>query len=78
MNGRVRLYKTAPKLNFPILFLHVATTIANELLPILENIRPGTVVFGLRGSVAILLAEMRECKAQPLYFHGDHVVVRIA
>lgn len=78
MNGRVRLYKTAPKLHFPILFLHVATTIANELSSILENIRPGAVVFGLRESVAILLTEMREYKAQPLYYHDDHVVVRIA
>ncbi len=77
LNGRVRMYKTAPELHFPILFLHVATTNRAEIEPIMDQVREGTIVYGTAEACA-LVCEIAQCEAQPLYFHADRVVVRVA
>ncbi|TFH64464.1 MAG: hypothetical protein E4G91_05715 [Candidatus Zixiibacteriota bacterium] len=77
MNGRVRLYREAPVFHFPILFLHVATMNRTEIVPVAKHIRAGTVLYGAAIACA-LVCEVAECEAQPLYFHGDKIAVRIA
>lgn len=75
--GNVRMYKQAPELHFPILFLSVATTNLAEIKPVLSNLQTGTIMYGSAEACA-MACEAAECKAQPLYFHDNRVVVRIA
>lgn len=77
VNGRVRFYREAPKLHFPILFLHVATTERSEIEPFISKVKTGTVVYGTAEACAIVL-EAAQSEAQPLYFHHDRIAVRIA
>lgn len=76
MSGNVRLYREAPEFHFPILFLHVATMNRTEIVGVAKRIRAGTVLYG-SASACALVCEVAECEAQPLYFHGDKIVVRL-
>lgn len=77
VNGRVRMHKVAPELHFPILFLHVATMNRTEIEPVIGQVKAGTIVYGTADACS-LTCEIAQCEAQPLYFHDDRVVVRIA
>lgn len=76
MQGNVRLYAEAPVLHNPILFLHVATSERAEIELLMDNVEPGTVVLGSVDACRIVL-DVAQCKAQPLYFHGDDVSFRV-
>jgi hypothetical protein len=76
MAGRVRMFKEAPELHFPILFLHAATAEKAELMPLIGSIQAGTVIYGETPACAAVL-EAAQCEAQPLYFHEDRLAVRV-
>jgi hypothetical protein len=76
MQGNVRLFDEAPVLHDPILFLHVATSNRAEIEPVIDNVEPGTIVLGSVDACRIVL-EAAQCKAQPLYFHGDDLSLRV-
>lgn len=80
MHQRVRMYQTLDfTLNFPVLFLHVATCDPDEVSFVVDGIKTGTVIFGNVEAVANILT-LTGREAQPLYLtHNDpSVAVRIA
>lgn len=76
MQGNVRLYVESPKLHDPVLFLHVASCNHADIEPIIENIEPGTIILGSTEACRMVL-DAAQCKAQPLYFHGDYLSLRV-
>lgn len=76
MQGNVRLYDEAPVLHDPILFLHVASSNRADIEPVIDNIEPGTIILGSVDACRIVL-EAAQCKAQPLYFHGEFLSIRV-
>jgi hypothetical protein len=76
MQGNVRLYPEAPALHNPILFLHAATSNSADIEPIIDNIEPGTIVLGSVDACRTVL-DAAQCKAQPLYFHGEDLALRV-
>ena len=76
MQGNVRLYDEAPALFDPILFLHAASSNRAEIEPIIDNVEPGTIILGSVDACRMVL-DAAQCKAQPLYFHGDDISLRV-
>ena len=76
MQGNVRLYDEAPALFDPILFLHVASSNRADIEPIIDNVETGTVILGSVDACRMVL-DAAQCKAQPLYFHGNDVSLRV-
>ena len=76
MQGNIRLYDEAPALFDPILFLHVASSNRADIEPIADNIEPGTIILGSVDACRMVL-ETAQCEAQPLYFHGDDLSLRV-
>ena len=76
MQGNVRLYDEAPVLHHPILFLHVASSNRADIEPIIDNVEPGTVILGSVDACRLVL-EAAQCVAQPLYFHGEDIALRV-
>lgn len=76
IQGNVRLYMEAPKLHNPILFLHVATSNPADIEPIAKHVEPGTVILGSVDACRNVL-EAAQCEAQPLYFHGEDIALRV-
>jgi hypothetical protein len=76
MQGNCRLYAEAPVLYDPILFLHVATSERAEIELFKDNIEPGCVFLGSIEACRHVL-DTAQCKAQPLYFHGEHLALRV-
>ena len=76
MQGNVRLYDEAPVLHHPILFLHVASSNVADIEPIIEHVEPGTIVLGSVDACRMVL-ETAQCEAQPLYFHGEDIALRV-
>jgi hypothetical protein len=80
MHQRVRMYETPDfTLNFPVLFLHVASTVDDEVSFVTDGIKTGTVIFGNVEAVVNILA-LTGREAQPLYLtrNDPSVAVRIA
>lgn len=76
VNGNVRIYAEVPELHFPILFLHAATSNHTELTALAGSIKFGAILYGTPEACSVVL-EAAQCEAQPLYFHGDKIVVRV-
>lgn len=78
IQGRVRMWHIDDfTLNFPILFLHVATTRSDDVSFCVDGIKTGTVIFGSVEAVAQIL-DLSGQEAQPLYSSDGCVAVRIA
>ena len=76
MQGNIRLYVEAPALFDPILFLHVASSNIADIEPIIDGIEPGTIILGSVEACRMVL-EAAQGTAQPLYFHGDDLSLRV-
>jgi hypothetical protein len=78
IQGRVRMFRVGDfTLNFPVLFLHVATTRLDDVSFVVDGIKTGTVIFGNVEAVAQIL-DLANQEAQPLYRTDGCIAVRIA
>lgn len=77
MHGRCKIYPERMELHFPVLFLHVATEVEDDVDFVLDGINTGTVIFGSFAACTMLL-ELANREGQPLYYAGEHIAIRIA
>lgn len=76
MQGNVKLYDEAPAIHNPILFLHAASNSRADIEPMIEHVEPGTIVLGSVDACRVVL-DVAQCHAQPLYFHGEDIALRV-